>query len=175
MNALRKPRRAARLGSAAGELTLDLEVACAAAGVPGAEAFRAWVGAALVAAGIADPCEVSVRVVDEAESAELNARYRGGRGATNVLSFPLDAPPEVTPRPLGDVVLCAPVVAREARVQGKACEAHWAHLAVHGTLHLLGYDHRDDAEAGRMEPLEARVLARFGFPDPYRPPGAVGR
>ncbi len=110
---------------------------------------------------------LSVRIVGAAESARLNARYRGQRAPTNVLSFPCDLPlPDGAPW-LGDIVVCAPVVAREARRQDKPLAAHWAHMVVHGVLHLLGHDHRRPRQAARMERLEQRLLAEFGFPDPY--------
>jgi probable rRNA maturation factor len=117
--------------------------------------------------------ELTVRIVDEAESAELNVRYRRKKGATNVLSFPAkaaDAPPPTAAGevlPFGDVVICAPVVEREAREQGKAPAAHWAHMVVHGTLHLQGYDHENARDARIMEARERALLAELGFPDPY--------
>ncbi len=144
---------------------VDLQIASAAAGIPAAADFRRWVSAALGDA--AEPVELTVRVVDEAEARELNRRYRGRDYATNVLSFPAELPPGVDLPLLGDLVLCAPVVAREAAGQGKPEAHHWAHLTVHGVLHLLGEDHQTDAEAERMEAAERRILARFGVPDPY--------
>ena len=133
---------------------------------PPAEAqFQRWVAAAL--AGQRTAAEVSIRIVDEAEGAELNRTWRQKDYATNVLSFPADLPAEIGPPLLGDLVICAPVVAREAAEQGKAEEAHWAHLVVHGTLHLLGFDHAAAAEAEEMEALETRILADLGYPDPY--------
>ncbi|HSG64362.1 MAG TPA: rRNA maturation RNase YbeY [Gammaproteobacteria bacterium] len=114
--------------------------------------------------------ELTIRIVDEAESAELNHRYRGKKGATNVLSF-VGTEPSSTPaeheRLLGDLVVCAPVVVREAAAQGKSVEAHWAHIVLHGALHLLGYDHESDAGAEVMERREKELLAVLGFPDPY--------
>ena len=116
--------------------------------------------------------ELSLRLVDEAECADLNQRYRGKAGPTNVLSFPFEPPPGIKgPRYLGDLVICVPVVVREVAEQGKAPEAHWAHLVVHGVLHLLGYDHLDEAEAQEMEALETRLLANLGFPPPYADEG----
>ena len=109
-----------------------------------------------------------IRLVDEAESRQLNRDYRGKDRPTNVLSFPFEAPPEVLTPLLGDLVICAPVVVREAREQGKPADAHWAHMLVHGVLHLLGYDHLEPAEADEMEALERDILAGLGFPDPYR-------
>jgi probable rRNA maturation factor len=135
---------------------------------PPAGAVRRWINAAL--AGL-EPCEVTVRIVGEPESAALNERFRGQRGPTNVLSFPaergLPVAADEAP-PLGDLVVCAPVVAREAAEQGKTAEAHWAHIVVHGALHLAGLDHETESDARLMEDRERRVLAGLGFPDPYR-------
>lgn len=111
--------------------------------------------------------EVVVRIVDEAEAATLNARYRGRAGAPNVLAFPFEGPEHLNSPLLGDIVICAPRLESEAREQGKALAAHWAHLVVHGTLHLLGYDHQDATQALVMEAQETRILAELGFADPY--------
>ena len=113
--------------------------------------------------------ELTVRIVGEGESAELNARYRGKREATNVLSFGAEAPRERAGEvlPFGDLAICAEVVEREARDQGKALAAHWAHMVVHGALHLQGYDHETARDAGIMEARERALLAELGFPDPY--------
>lgn len=133
--------------------------------VPVASDFRKWVRATL--ARRRKDAEVSLRIVAEDEIAALNRRFRHKRGATNVLSFPADLGPG-TPEPLlGDVVICAQVVIREAREQRKTARAHWAHMTVHGTLHLLGYDHLEDSEAEAMESLEKEIMARLGFRDPY--------
>jgi probable rRNA maturation factor len=109
--------------------------------------------------------ELGIRVVGSGESRALNARWRGLDAPTNVLSFP--ASPELRGRQVGDLVVCAPVVAREAREQGKPVAAHWAHMIVHGTLHLLGFDHARAADAKRMEGRERALLARLGIADPY--------
>lgn len=142
------------------------------AAVPEPARLRRWLRAVLRHQGRCD-AEVGVRIVDEAEGRELNTRYRlrnpAQARATNVLSFPADLPDWVEVALLGDLVLCAPVVAREAAEQCKAAEAHWAHLVVHGTLHLLGHDHEDAAEAGRMEALETAIMVSLGFPPPYEP------
>ena len=137
--------------------------------VPTAAQVRKWARSAL-----SDDVrgELTVRIVDEAESAELNSRYRGKKGATNVLSFPAEtaAPPAGTAvdlLPFGDVVICAVVVEREARAQGKLLAAHWAHMVVHGALHLQGYDHEKPRDAAAMEARERALLAKLGFPDPY--------
>ncbi len=146
---------------------VSVEDASAAPGVPSEAEFGRWAGAALAAAGREG--ELAIRVVGEAEGAELNQTYRNKPGPTNVLSFPAELPPGVPVAVLGDLVICAPVVAREALEQGKAPAAHWAHMTVHGCLHLLGYDHMEDVQARDMEALETRILADLGFPDPYAP------
>lgn len=131
--------------------------------------FRKWVAAALK--GRIREADLAVRIVDEKEGCSLNHHYRGKDYATNVLSFPADLPeglPKGVKMPLlGDLVICAPVVAREAAEQGKSLAAHYAHLTVHGTLHLLGWDHEDDKEADAMEQLEREILADLGIDDPY--------
>jgi probable rRNA maturation factor len=132
---------------------------------PDDESFRCWVEAALTQHPL--PVELVIRLVDEEESRHLNHTYRGKESPTNVLSFPFEAPPEVPSALLGDLVICVPVVAREARQQGKALESHWAHMVIHGLLHLLGYDHQSDEEAQRMESRERDLLAQLRFPDPY--------
>lgn len=133
--------------------------------VPTAARIRHWVGRAL---GDAAPGEVTVRVVDEAESARLNERYRRGCGATDVLSFAYGDPecPDAE-RAFGDLVICAAVVEREAASRGKSLEAHWAHISVHGALHLLGHDHDDAEQARVMEGRERELLQMLGFGDPY--------
>jgi probable rRNA maturation factor len=128
---------------------------------PGPASLRRW---ARLAAGGRDG-ELGIRIVGAAEGRALNARWRGRDRPTNVLSFPAAA--SLRPRQLGDLVVCAPVVAREAREQGKALAAHWAHMVVHGTLHLLGFDHLRAADAQRMEGRERALLARLGISDPY--------
>lgn len=133
--------------------------------LPTRKQLQRWVAAALN--GQRDAAEVSIRIVGEAEGAELNRTWRHKDYATNVLSFPAELPPGIRSPLLGDLVICAPVVIREAAEQGKSPEAHWAHLVVHGTLHLLGYDHETEAEAEAMEALETRMLAGLGYPDPY--------
>ncbi len=134
---------------------------------PGDEAFRAWVNRATEGQG----GSLAIRLVGKPESQALNARYRDRDKPTNVLSFPADLPPEIMqaldPVPLGDLVICAPLVVEEAAAQGKAVEAHWAHLVMHGVLHLRGYDHETEAEAERMESLERTLLAELGIADPY--------
>lgn len=145
---------------------IDIQYAITAEGVPGEEYLRHWLQLAL--ADRADNAELSLRVVDEAEMTALNHEYRGKDYPTNVLSFPYEAMPGVDSALLGDIVICAPVVAREALEQDKPVESHWAHMVIHGVLHLLGHDHHDAAQAQRMEQLETRLLEQLGFPDPYR-------
>jgi probable rRNA maturation factor len=145
---------------------VTVQYAVSRRGIPSAASLRGWAQSALAGRRRRDS-ELLIRVVGAAESARLNATYRGKPGATNVLSFPFEAPRGLHSAALGDVVICAPVVRREAREQGKWIRAHWAHMVVHGALHLLGYDHREEGEAHRMESVERRVLARMGFADPY--------
>jgi len=145
--------------------TLDLQIASNVVALPSEDDFQRWIDASL--ADLGDASEVVIRIVDEAEGRTLNRDYRGKDYATNVLSFPFEAPPPVESELLGDLILCAPVVLREAEEQGKAPIAHWAHLVVHGILHLRGYDHQDDEEAAEMEGFEKEILAGLGFPDPY--------
>jgi probable rRNA maturation factor len=133
---------------------------------PPRAAFARWALAALGDRRRA-ALSVGVRVVNRAESARLNARYRGRRRATNVLAFPFTPPPGTHTDTLGDLVICAPVVNREAAAQGKAFLAHWAHMVVHGIMHLRGYDHHTRNEATAMERRERAILRRLGFPDPY--------
>ena len=145
--------------------TLDLQLACDGV-VPQAEDFQRWVEAAL--AEVKDDCELSVRLVNIDESSELNSTYRGKTGPTNVLSFPFDAPVPMEPRLLGDVVICSAVVETEAQQQHKAVSDHWAHMVVHGCLHLLGYDHIKTDEAEQMEALEKTILQSLNIDNPYR-------
>lgn len=131
---------------------------------PGTAEFEVWAGLARTRPGWR---EVGVCIVDSVESARLNEQYRGKAYATNVLSFPFEVPPEIENDYLGDLVICADVVAREAREQQKPLLAHWAHLTIHGILHLQGYDHESDEQAQEMEGLEIKILKRLGYPDPY--------
>ena len=155
-----------------GPLSLDVAVsyACPRKGVPAAPSFWRWVGVAL--AGRIREADLAIRIVGEDEGRALNRHYRGKDYATNVLSFPAERPPGLPKNAkfplLGDLVLCAPVVASEAAAQGKPLAAHYAHLTVHGCLHLLGWDHDDDADAQAMEQLEREILAGLGIDDPYR-------
>ena len=146
-------------------ITVTVQYAISAEGLPGEQDINTW--ASLALQDRQGPSELVVRIVDEAEITALNQRYRGKDGATNVLSFPYEPIPGVETGLLGDVVICAPVVAREAVAQGKALEAHWAHMVIHGVLHLLGYDHGNDSEAREMEQLEKWQLASLGYLNPY--------
>ena len=154
-----------------GPTRLDVAVGYATPrkGLPAAASFRRWAAAAL--AGRIREADVAIRLVDEDEGRALNRHYRGKDYATNVLSFPAELPEGLPPGLrlplLGDLVICAPVVAREAAEQGKPLNAHYAHLTVHGVLHLLGWDHEDDKEAEAMEQLEREILADLGIADPY--------
>lgn len=146
-------------------ISIDIQMACSSEEAPDEDSMQRWASAAL--RDERETAELSVRIVDTHESAELNQQYRGKSGPTNVLSFPFDA---VTPEPLpilGDLVICAPVVAAEAAQQRKSSQAHWAHMTVHGVLHLLGYDHISDSDAELMEGLETEILLGLGFPAPY--------
>ncbi len=144
-------------------LSVDVEFAVPAPGFPSPERLAEWARACWQGG----TASVSIRVTGEEESRRLNADYRGKDRPTNVLSFPCDPLPGVPERLLGDLVICAPVVEREAAEQGKPVAAHAAHMVVHGMLHLLGHDHQTDAEAERMEAKEREILAGLGFPDPY--------
>lgn len=149
-------------------LTAAVQCVSRAPGLPSAELIQSWAEAAYttVSAGGEDT-EVTVRIVDEQESGDLNRRFRQRDGATNVLSFSFTDPPGVVTGLLGDIVVCAPIVDREAAEQNKPAHAHWAHMIVHGVLHLCGYDHECDADARQMETLETRILTRLGFAQPY--------
>jgi probable rRNA maturation factor len=147
-------------------IELDLQLASDAAELPSEADFQRWCELAL-RQRTADS-ELTIRLVDEPEARELNHTWRHKDYATNVLSFPAEIPDGILDIPLlGDLVICAPVVAREAAEQGKGLTAHWAHLVIHGCLHLLGYDHIEEAEAEEMEMLERELLAELGHPDPY--------
>lgn len=150
-------------------LELDIQLAEEKVPVPGAERLNRWCCVTL-GERCAESPELTIRVVGEEESGRLNQRYRGKCGATNVLSFPVELPDFVDSRLMGDLVICSPVVAREASEQGKTPDEHWAHIVVHGVLHLLGYDHETESDAQRMEQREREILDGLGFPDPYRTP-----
>jgi probable rRNA maturation factor len=144
---------------------IDVQYAVSADGIPGVESIRQWVAQALPADRAA--AELTVRIVDEAEITALNRQYRGKDGPTNVLSFPYESIPGIASNLLGDIVICAPVVAGESVTQDKPLEAHWAHMVIHGVLHLLGHDHHKEGEANRMELTEIEMLAGLGYANPY--------
>ncbi|MET0088763.1 MAG: rRNA maturation RNase YbeY [Candidatus Thiodiazotropha sp.] len=147
-------------------LILEIQrVAEPAPGVPGDELLQHWAEAAMEPGR--DEVELVIRLVDEAESQQLNRDYRGKDKPTNVLSFPFEAPDVVPVSLIGDLVICVPVVAREAEQQHKSLSAHWAHMVVHGVLHLQGFDHQTEPEAERMESREREILHGLNFPDPY--------
>ena len=151
-----------------GQPGVEVQVSSAADAIP--ETTEVARCLALEAADYIGEATTTVRIVDETEIHTLNRDYRGKDKSTNVLSFPAEAieglPPELHSE-LGDIVICAPVVTREAGEQGKVLADHWAHMLVHGTLHLLGYDHIDDNDAETMEALERRILGQAGIADPY--------
>ena len=149
-----------------GKMIIDLQIACEQeTGLPTLEQIEQWATAAIQPQS--DEVEMTVRIVDEAESHALNLNYRGKDRPTNVLSFPFECPDEVELPLLGDLVICRQVVEREAQEQEKPLMAHWAHMVVHGSLHLLGYDHIEDDEAEEMESLETQIMTGLGFADPY--------
>ncbi|HVX04744.1 MAG TPA: rRNA maturation RNase YbeY [Rhodanobacteraceae bacterium] len=148
-------------------LELGVTYAAPRHGVPAPASFRRWTEAALQGARHRKPAELSIRIVGMREGRTLNRQYRHKDYATNVLSFPVELPHGIASPLLGDLVICAPVVARETREQHKSPRDHYAHLTVHGVLHLLGFDHQEERDAVRMEALETRILATLGIADPY--------
>lgn len=147
-------------------LRIDVQVGGTRTGLPGVAKLRHWARSAL--AGRRDDAELAIRIVDAAESRALNRRYRDKDRPTNVLAFPAELPAELGLPLLGDLVICREVVEAEAAEQAKPLDAHWAHMVIHGTLHLLGFDHQTDQQAAAMEALEADLLAELGWPNPYR-------
>lgn len=137
------------------DVSLSVQYASTAENLPTRPRFRKWVGAALQ-----NPAKITIRIVDEEEGRSLNRDYRGRDYATNVLTF-------VYEESEGDIVICAPVLMKEALEQKKPLESHYAHMTVHGALHLQGYDHESDGEAAIMESLETAIMAKLGYPDPY--------
>lgn len=144
---------------------IDIQRVFESEGQPDEVQIQAWVDAALE--DVEQDTEIVIRIVDEAESAQLNGQYRHKKGPTNILSFPFEAPVGIELNLLGDLVICAPVVAREAIEQHKPLAHHWAHIIVHGVLHLLGYDHLDDDEAEQMEGKEIEILKKLNINNPY--------
>ncbi|MGB1263484.1 MAG: rRNA maturation RNase YbeY [Cognaticolwellia sp.] len=146
-------------------IVVDLQLACDDQAVPAQADFQRWVEAALLRYN--KPFELTIRLVNSAESRQLNHQYRGKDKATNVLSFPFEVPEGIELDLLGDLIICVDVVAQEALSQNKSLNAHWAHMVVHGCLHLLGFDHIDDEEAEEMEALETTIITDLGFAAPY--------
>ena len=146
-------------------LIVDIQMASASEEAPDPQSIERWVSAAV--GNQRDSTELSIRIVDTEEGQALNEQFRGSTGATNVLSFPFE---NESPEPLpliGDIVICAPVVLKEASEQNKTLNAHWAHMIIHGVLHLLGYDHQNETDANLMESLETEIMQGLGFPPPY--------
>ncbi|MDD0824876.1 rRNA maturation RNase YbeY [Mannheimia sp. AT1] len=150
---------------------IDLQIASEKQGnLPTVEQLTHWVQRALSLEAQTEDfpeTEITIRIVDEAESHELNLTYRGKDKPTNVLSFPFEMPEGIELPLLGDLIICRQVVEKEAQEQGISLESHWAHLAIHGTLHLLGYDHIEENEAVEMESLETEIMQSLGYKDPY--------
>jgi probable rRNA maturation factor len=147
---------------------LELQIATSAKTLPHPSQFKSWVSV-ILKDKLKENIELTIRIVDESEIIDLNHRYRNKNKATNVLSFPieLDFGADLDYRMLGDIIICASVVEKEAREQNKELLAHWAHMVVHGLLHLLGYDHENPEEANIMESLESELLQNLGFKSPY--------
>lgn len=155
------------------QCTLTLQKATTIKQVPSSTDFKTWVSHALAVVNFTKHCTATIRLVDAAESQALNLQYRGKDKPTNVLSFPSELPQAVLNtlkrEPLGDMVICVPVMLQEAIEQQKHAMAHWAHLTIHSTLHLLGFDHANEAEAEEMEALEIIALQQLGYANPYQP------
>ena len=147
------------------KINVDIENFSSCENIPDEIFFHRWVSASL--SSQKKRLEVVIRVINEDESAALNNRFRKKNVATNVLSFPADLPESLNFPLLGDLAICAQVVAREADEQNKDLVAHWAHIVIHGSLHLIGFDHEDDVDAKKMEKMETKILSEFYFPSPY--------
>lgn len=150
---------------------LDLQIACDNKNLPKEIEFQQWLDSVLLDKTIntqEKQFEVTIRIVDENESQTLNHQYRHKNKPTNVLSFPFEVPEGIELNLLGDLVICAHIVEREAQEQGKSLNEHWAHMVIHGCLHLLGFDHISDSEAEEMEAIEIKILANVGISDPYQ-------
>lgn len=155
-------------------LELDLQIAGEDDDVPEPGQMEKWLSATLQHANyhadVSLPIEITIRIVEPQESQELNATYRHKNNPTNVLSFPFESPDDVPLQLLGDLVICAAIVKREAQDQGKSLESHWAHMVIHGCLHLLGFDHMETEDTEKMETLEIAIMADLGYSDPYVSP-----
>ncbi|MCG8672918.1 MAG: rRNA maturation RNase YbeY [Pseudomonadales bacterium] len=152
-------------------IELDLQIASEDDDVPEPEQFNQWVSSALILghydANPELPIEITIRIVDRTESQTLNNTYRQKDKPTNVLSFPFESPDEIPLQLLGDLVICAPIVREEATEQHKSLQSHWAHMVIHGCLHLIGFDHIEESDADIMESLETRIMDGLGYADPY--------
>ena len=147
-------------------IDLDVQIAVEGFTLPSSTELELWVKTAI--RDTMSEAELTIRIVEVEESQSLNSTYRGKDKPTNVLSFPFEAPPGIELPLLGDLVICAAVVEQEAIDQNKPLIAHWAHMVVHGCLHLLGYDHIEDIEAEEMESLEAQLIESLGYINPYK-------
>ena len=150
-------------------LDLDIQRMISDPELPSDEQFETWVDLALKEGGRENNSQLAIRIVDEDEGKKLNEQWRHKEGPTNVLSFSMSGLDLIAPEILGDIVICAPVVAKEAEEQSKALLLHWAHMVIHGVLHLIGYDHNTETDAKKMESLEVKIMKQLGFPDPYQP------
>lgn len=148
-------------------MEVNLDVQREVAGLPSDEELLSWLKETLEFEHYGDT-ELTIRFVDEKESAELNEQYRNKQGPTNILSFPFESLAEIELNLLGDLVICSTIVKKQALEQSKEELAHWAHMVVHGTLHLLGYEHLSDIDADIMEKKEIKILSQLGYTDPYR-------
>lgn len=146
-------------------IELELQIASDAQTLPHPSQFKEWISRTL--ANRYDDLEITIRIVDEEEMTHLNTVFRNKEGPTNVLSFPGEVNPNFGMHSLGDVVICAPVVQTESEANGKPMLEHWAHMVIHGTLHLLGYDHVDPNDAKKMETLETKIMQDLGYAAPY--------
>lgn len=150
-------------------LELDIQRIVFDSELPDDGQIERWTRAALKAGERRTNTQLAIRLVDREEGTKLNEQWRHKEGPTNVLSFSMDGLDLIAPELLGDIIICAPVVEKEANEQNKELHAHWAHMVIHGVLHLLGYDHNIDAEAEKMESLEIQIMTQLGFSDPYQP------
>ena len=146
--------------------TIDVQIAVELPDLPSTEQLEQWANLSLN--DMDEETELTIRIVDEEEAMELNSKWRSKPEPTNVLSFPVDANTVLKPRLLGDIVICAPVIAREAQEQGKSMDSHFAHMVIHGTLHLLGYDHIEEEQAIKMEAIEVNMLKTLQINNPYK-------
>ncbi|MCF6203383.1 MAG: rRNA maturation RNase YbeY [Methylococcaceae bacterium] len=147
---------------------VDVQIVSQSGQLPSQEKFQYWIDAVL--SDNAKDSEIVIRVIDEADMIQFNKQYRGKKGGTNILSFPFDVPDAIESDLLGDLLICAPIVEKEALAQHKKIEHHWAHMVVHGVLHLLGYDHVENEEAEEMEGLEVNILKKIKIKNPYEEP-----